>query len=186
MRTPWFLLPVVALAYLLASCAAPESVSPEALTETTTVIVVRHAEKASDHPSDPSLSEAGHARAEALRDALSNAGVSAIHVTQYRRTRDTAAPLAVSMGLPLTTLPVESGDVADHVQALQEAIMSEHAGEVVLVVGHSNTVPEIVSALSGREVPAMSEAVYDRIYVVTVGPDNNRDLIELRYGEPAS
>jgi broad specificity phosphatase PhoE len=137
----------------------------------TTVIVVRHAERADDGSTrDPDLSETGHARARALADALADAGVGAILVTQFRRTRQTAEPLAARVGVPIDVVEATSSDVAAHVAAVRAAIRAHHAEGVVLVVGHSITVPALVRELSGRAVPDMPDSEYGTLYLVTLPP----------------
>ena len=139
-----------------------------------TVFVVRHAERADAAgsgaaprqemmmASDPELSAAGRARAEALASMLKDAGVTAIFATEYKRTQQTAAPLAKLLGITLQSVP--SKDTAALVGRVKSA-----KGDV-LVVGHSNTVPEIVKAL-GIDIPiTVGEADYDNLFVVTLGP----------------
>ena len=111
---------------------------------TTLVLLVRHGEKAAAPADDPPLTEAGLARAQALRAALADAGVQHVIATPRRRTGDTARPLAQALGLTPELVPLSAG--ATHVAAVADAVR-RHAGEVVLVVGHSNTVPAIVGAL---------------------------------------
>jgi phosphohistidine phosphatase SixA len=134
---------------------------------TTTVIVVRHAERADeDDTPDPELSLAGGARAAALAEALAGAGVTGIITTQFLRTRATAQPLADRLGLGMEAVETRSGDTAGHVRAVVDAINARHAGGVVLVVGHSNTTPAIVRALGGQDIPDMERDEYGTMYVV--------------------
>jgi len=146
---------------------------------TTTVVIVRHAEKEDEPRADPPLSAAGEARAVALADALADAGITAILVTPYERTRATARPLASRLGIVPEEVPV-GRDVAAHIAAVVEAVR-KHEGGTVLVVGHSNTVPLITEGLQGQAVLPMTEADYDRMYVVTVKADGGH-LIRTHYG----
>ncbi len=136
----------------------------------TTVILVRHAEKAAAPKDDPVLSDAGMARARALAVALRDAGVQAILTTHFQRTRMTAQPLADALGV--------KPEIAD--ENVAEAIRQRHAGQVVLVVGHSNTVPEIIKALGARAPPAICDEEYDRLFVVTL--DAAARVVQARYG----
>jgi broad specificity phosphatase PhoE len=146
-----------------------------------TVIVTRHAERADDGSTrDPELSEAGRARALALVEALGGAGVSAIYTTQFQRTRATAAPLAAKLGIGPAVIE-SGGATADHIAALRAAVLSHPAGSVVLVVGHSNTVPMLVRELTGLEVPDMPEAEFGTLYIVTVGSGMPARFIRARY-----
>lgn len=151
-------------------------------TATTTVIVVRHAEKAAGEGDDPHLSDAGEARAEALAHALERAGVTAVITTQFVRTGETAAPTAREAGVKPEVVPVEWDSLSRHARAVAAAVM-RHPGGVVLVVGHSNTLPTIVAALGGTKPDAICDAEYDRMEIVTVAGGRAR-VIESRYGDP--
>lgn len=151
----------------LAGCgAAPEP---------TRVFVVRHAEKA-DASKDPELSDLGRARAHALSEAIGRAPVAAIFATPYQRTQATAAPLAAARGLPVTIVDAAAAG------ALADRIRAEHAGQTVLVVGHSNTVPEVVAALGGGAIAPIPEDTFDRLYLVTLTPGRPAEVLALRYG----
>lgn len=150
----------------------------------TTVVVVRHAERASETDRDSPLSPAGEARARALADALADAGISAVLATRYQRTQNTARPLAERLGLPVQI--EESGtDAETSAQALAERIRTRHAGQTLLVVGHSNTVPLIVRVLGGSEVGPLRSGDYDNLFVVTVPAQGPARTIRTRYGAPA-
>jgi len=153
----------------LVGCAPRASVPAPAAEPVTTVFVVRHAERAAEPAADPGLTPAGQARAEALPRAVRGAGrVTAIYSTQYRRTQATAAPLAAALGIAVTTRPASAANSATYAQELAREILSRHAGETVVVVGHSNTVPAIVAALSGGPAPALTEADYGDLFHVTI------------------
>jgi broad specificity phosphatase PhoE len=133
------------------------------------VIVVRHAERADGGASaatmttpatDPLLSAAGEARAAKLAALLADAGVKAILASEYRRTQDTGKPLAAKLGLTVQAVPAR--DAA----ALVAKIKGEHAKDVVLVIGHSNTVPAVIKALGGPAV-MMREDEYDALYILS-------------------
>jgi broad specificity phosphatase PhoE len=149
----------------------------------TVVILVRHAEKAG--PSgDVSLSEADRARARALVAVAREAGVSAIITTQFARTRETAAPIAESLGVAPQVIPA-GGNGADHIASIVAAIRTQFAGSTVLVVGHSNTVPAIVGALGGPKLRDLCEDEYDQLFIVVVTADGPTRFVRSRYGEPS-
>ena len=150
---------------------------------TTTVIVVRHAEKATGQGDDPHLSDAGERRAEALAHALENAGVSAVITTQWRRTAETALPTAREAGATPEVVPVV-WDSIHRSAADVAAAVRRHPGEVVLVVGHSNTVPDIVAALGVERPAEICDSEYDRMEIVSMEAGGNAQLIEARYGAP--
>ena len=145
----------------------------------TTVILVRHAEKAAAPADDPALTEAGQARAQALMAIARDAGVTAIVTTQFARTRETARPTAEA--LQITPDVVRAGG-AQHAQEVARAVMA-HAGGVVLVVGHSNTVPAIIAALGAPQPPPICDSSYDDVYLLTVRASGPARVIHARYGE---
>lgn len=124
------------------------------------VILTRHAERADGAAtmggSDPLLSEAGKARAEKIASMLVDANVAAMFTTEYRRTMDTAAPLALKIKLSPDVVP------AAQLSALIEKIKS-HLDDTVFVVGHSNTVPMIIKALGGPDV-TIGDNEYDNLF----------------------
>jgi broad specificity phosphatase PhoE len=124
------------------------------------VFVVRHAERADAGmatASDPDLSAAGRARAEALASMLKDARITAIYVTEFKRTRQTAEPLAKAMGLePIVISSKDTPGLVARVKA---------SSGNALIVGHSNTVPEIVKALGGDPV-TIAESDYDNLFIV--------------------
>jgi broad specificity phosphatase PhoE len=148
---------------------------------TTTVIVVRHAEKATGQGDDPHLSDAGDARARSLARSLKSAGVSAVITTQWIRTAETALPTAREVGATPEVIPVEWDSIPRHAAAIAAAVR-RHPGEVVLVVGHSNTVPDIVAALGVERPTEICDSEYDRMEIVSIEADGDALLIESRYG----
>ena len=150
---------------------------------TTTIIFVRHAEKALTPPDDPGLSEAGQRRVaeltRQLRDADVVAGIDAIYSTPFRRTQETAQPIADALDLPINTYdPMDT-------EAVLERILKEHKGKIILVVGHSNTVPVLIANLgASKKVPPIQEDEYDNIYIVSIPWFGKTKTIRLRYGEP--
>lgn len=136
----------------------------------TTVIVVRHARRADGgEQRDPDLSPQGLEQAEALAKALEHAGVTAIYTTQFLRTRRTAEPLASRLGLDVEILTIGAGGIRAHLEDVRAAVQ-RHPGGTLLLVGHSNTVPVIVGALAGIELPALDEHEYGTLDVVALPP----------------
>ena len=175
----------IALAFVGAlgsACAtdAPDSAAgrPDE-TPSTTVVVVRHAEK-EDRPDDPDppLSAVGIERATLLARMFGDTPIAAAYASEYERTQATVRPLAAHHGIDVTVHP--AADFA----GLADVIRVRHAGATVVVAGHSNTVPAIIEALGGGPVEPIDESVYDNLYVVTLGPAGPRSLVRLRYGAP--
>ena len=144
--------------------------------ETTTVIVLRHAEKALVPADDPPLTLAGEARAQRLRTLLGSNPVLAVYASEARRTQDTARPLASALSLPVTVHPARDP------RGLLDAIGAQHVGGTVVVVGHSNTVPDIVSRLTrGKARVELRDDEFDRVFIVTVTRFGPPRVVDLRF-----
>ena len=148
---------------------------------TTTIIFVRHAEQTSDSDQDPGLSEAGRRRvAELTRqlvDADVVAGIDAIYATPLKRSQETAQPLADRLNLP-----VNAYDPAD-TESVLETILKNHKGQIILVVAHSNTVPELIANLgASKNVPPIAQQEFDNIYIISIPWFGKTKTIRLRYG----
>jgi broad specificity phosphatase PhoE len=160
----------------MAAVVVPVAAADMATTsQATSVYIVRHGEKA-DASRDPALSTAGQARARTLAHVLSDAGLDAIFVTDTQRSRQTAAPVAAATGLAPTQY--DARDAA----ALAATIAAEHAGQQVLVVGHSNTLDDIAAAFGIAGLADLEESQFDRLYVVRSSPGIDGELLMLRYG----
>jgi len=153
---------------------------------TTTMIFVRHAEKALVPVDDPGLSPEGQLRAAELArqlvDADVVAGIDAIYSTPYRRTMETAKPVADALGLEINTYnfdPDEDGeDIVD-------SMVRAHKGKIILVVGHSNTLSGLIAALgASKKVPPIAENEYDNLYLISIPWFGKTKTIRLRYGAP--
>jgi phosphohistidine phosphatase SixA len=167
----------------LALACATALAATAARAQDRTVILVRHAERAAEPRADPPLSDAGQTRAAALAQALESAGVGSAIVTQFRRTRETAEPVLRARSLsPIVT--AVAGGLTAHVEAVAQALRARPAGETVLVVGHSNTIPAIIAALGGPELPDLCEAEYSTLFVLTLPAAGAPRLIRGAYGAP--
>ena len=164
-------------AMLVAGLGTSQMVAQAQAPGATTVILVRHAEKAAAPRNDPPLTAAGEARAKALLEAVRDAGVTAIITTQYVRTRATAAPTAAALGI---TPEIVAATGSSHVDDVAATILG-HEGQTVLVVGHSNTVPDIIHAL-GAPAPQICDAEYDNLFIVVLAPPSPARLIRAKYG----
>ena len=161
----------------------PLVVAELAFAQPATVILVRHAERAPAPPNDPVLTDAGAARAHALKAVLADAGVSAIVVTQYQRTQLTAMPLADALKLGFTIVRAGSPTQA-HVDSVAAAVNRHPAGSVVLVVGHSNTIPGIIAALGGPRMADLCDGQYASLFVLNMQASGAPRLIRATYGAP--
>jgi phosphohistidine phosphatase SixA len=161
-------------ATLLATPLVAQSSAP------TWVILVRHAEKAATPANDPPLIADGVARTKALAARLEYTHLDAIITTQFARTKQTAAPIAQSHHITPT---VVASTEPNHVQAVADEIR-KHAGKVVFVVGHSNTVPDIIAALGAPKPKAICDAEYDNMYIVSIPATGTPTVLQTRYGAP--
>lgn len=168
---------LVLLALGFAGCPEKPVVEPPKVEQKPLVVfLVRHAEKTTAKE-DPDLSDEGKARAGELANTLSSADIEHVHSTDYKRTRDTAAPVAVETGLKVELYDPDK--LADFAKELKDK------GGRHLIVGHSNTTPELTKLLGGNpgsEIDEKSE--YDRLYVITTGKDGTVNSALVRYGKP--
>ncbi len=148
-----------------------------------TVYIVRHAEKA-DASADPVLSAAGEARAQALSAALADAHPTVVLTSPLQRTRLTAAPTAAYHSATPEAVSLDGGGAA-HVAATVARVRALPDDAVVLIVGHSNTVPLIARALGYAEAADMPECEYDRLTVLHLDGDAAHGEVR-RYGEAAN
>lgn len=139
----------------------------------TTVLLVRHAERAND-----SLNQAGHERAQKLVHIVNKAGVTAIYATEYNRTQQTVQPVADFLKIE----PI----IYSSVNGLVNQVLADHNGDVVLVAGHSNTVPAIATQFGAEGIETAFIEDFDNILVVSRSSDEKNPLVNvlnLQYGE---
>jgi broad specificity phosphatase PhoE len=149
-----------------------------------TVILVRHAEKV-DASADPALSEAGQRRAFDLAVALSDADLTHVFTSPLQRTVLTGRLAAEAHAIDPEAISFEGGTEA-HILRIAERVRALPDDAVVLVVGHSNTVPLIARALGETGPSEMADCEYDRLTVISVEDDGDSPAVITRYGEPAN
>jgi broad specificity phosphatase PhoE len=149
----------------------------------TVVVLVRHAEKAASPADDPGLTDAGRARAGALAEAVRDARVDAVITSHYERTRKTAEPVAAARRLEPIVLQAGTDTVA-HVREVAAAVQRQPAGGVVLVVGHTDTIPPIIAALGGPQLPDICDGQYARLFTLVLASGGSARLIQSTYGVP--
>jgi phosphohistidine phosphatase SixA len=162
-----------ALACVFFACNAQKPAAPMSAS----VFVVRHAEKADLSDPDTRLSPAGEVRAQALAAVLKGKSVHAVFATEFKRTQQTAGPTAEAAGVEVTVITN-----ADRATLIARA-RSVPVGSAMLIVGHSNTVPEIVRELSGEAVDGINENEFDNLYEVVFEADGRKRLVRSKYGE---
>jgi broad specificity phosphatase PhoE len=145
-----------------------------------TIYLVRHADKISEDTDAP-LSDAGRRRAECLATTLADSHIDKIYVSDLQRTRQTAAPLANKRRLKPVEMPLSKP------AELIAALRSEKAANVLLV-WHGTTLPGILRALGGPDVPPIANSEYDRFYILTLGAgkDSAPRFTALRYCDCAN
>lgn len=148
---------------------------------TTTVVVIRHAEKQIGTIDDAPLSPPGEQRATRLAqmfgDSESFGRVKQIYVSDTRRAQQTAAGLAQRLGLKPVVLEGKAS-----ASEVARRVLHENRGGLAIVIGHSNTVPQIVKQLSdARDVPAIGDEEFDTMYVVTVPTIGKASVLRLKY-----
>lgn len=158
--------------------------------EFTTVILVRHAEKANKSADTPLHEPKGFRRARALANSVADFGLSAVFASEYLRTQQTVAATASHLGLD--DLVVQITDP----QQVANEILTHYRGRTVLVAGHSNTVPAIIEALGGpslcpdrggeivKDDCRIPDKQYDNLYMLRIAEDGRIGFLATRYGEP--
>jgi broad specificity phosphatase PhoE len=136
----------------------------------TTIFIVRHAEKA-DATKDTDLSDAGRSRADVLAKTLRDAGITAIYTSEFKRTQETAAPLAKTLDINSTNL------AAKDIDALVAKLRASHGN--ALVVGHGDTIPNLIKALGISEPVNIAENDYDNLFVIIL--EEKPQLLRLHY-----
>jgi broad specificity phosphatase PhoE len=168
---------IVALLFV-AACVTVRETAPGL----TTVYLVRHGEKSTAVANDPDpvLTDAGHARAEALAAKLANVGITNIISTQWTRTRETARPLALRLGLTTEIVPTGGSAFADSTAA---AVL-RHRGRTILVVGHSNTIASVIAALGGPRLPDLCDNEHSNLFVMRITKSQVPMIVREHYGIP--
>jgi phosphohistidine phosphatase SixA len=182
----------------LAAAIALRAVAPAAAEETL-LLIVRHAEK-QDVAGNPDLTARGLERAEALAEFAAEYPVGGVYSTDLCRTAQTAQPTAARFGMPIAVQisgssaagldacdpPITSSAILLDPAVSSEAdllswILDQHAGQTVVIVGHSNTVPRMLGRL-GLGPIEMTDDEYDRLFMVTYDSESGARMVETRYG----
>lgn len=173
---PLTALGALALSGLLGACggddgaSSPDASPDVAAAADTVVYVVRHAET-TGAGTDPMLSPAGLARAQALATQLAGAHVVAIYTSQYHRTHDTAIPTSTASGVAIVDRTVDGTNATTYGTELAALANAQRGKGDVLIVGHSNTVPDTVLAIAQMSIPAIADTEYNRFYAITLASD---------------
>lgn len=152
-----------------------------------TVYLVRHAERADEPRQDPPLTEKGTARAQELARVLATANIKAIFTSQFARTKLTAELLSKQANVPVTSIslsvnPSNPRMISEQSTAEVANKILERGGESVLVIGHSNSIPDLIKKLGGDISPPIDEKKFDDLFVVTVYAKGKAKVAHLKYG----
>lgn len=129
--------------------------------QTTTYILVRHAEKDTMR-NDPPLTAAGQLRAQKLVEVLKNYSPDIIYSTNYTRTKSTVTPLAQKYGKEIQLYDPRKLD------AFATELLNQQ-GKTIVVAGHSNTSPALANLLIKEKTYAdLDESIYNQFWIVTV------------------
>lgn len=139
----------------------------------TTIILIRHAERDNSSSADPHLNDKGILRANSLVRIMGSAGIKAIYTSHFIRTKETVSLLAAHLGI----LPVTLDDPAD----IMDHILENHTGEKILVVGHTNTIPELIGLLGNTDI-SIAENEFDNLFLLTRINAATSSLLRLKYG----
>ena len=172
----------LAASAFLASFMLSSPVHAQIVSDTPSLLIaVRQADKLAE-PGDRALSDAGIIRSQALAVAIRNAGVTAIITSQFRRSRDTAQPIASALGLTPEVIPISRTTIDSHMKQLEEAVR-KHKGGVVLVVGHEETLIRLIAALGGPRLPDICPKHHANLFSLTMSA-SKAHLVHSRYGAP--
>ncbi len=153
-------------------------ISTTTFAQTTTIWIVRHAEKATTPANDPDLTPEGRARAAALAKQLKRQKVAAVFATPYKRTMQTGELTLKQAGLA----EIKTYNPSD-LPAFAKQVLQEYAGKNVLIVGHSNTIiPTLQAFGAAKPFDTLDDEDYDQLFKVTIGPDKKAKLSIKRYG----
>ncbi len=144
--------------------------------QSTTFILVRHAEKSKDDPKDPSLNEEGLQRVEKLGQLLSAQSIDAIYSTPYKRTMGTVQPLAEKHGLEIQNYDFKG------LNEFLGGIIRKYPGGTVIISGHSNTTPYLANILIGEEkFEQFDDSDYGNVLVISASEVGTGKVTILRY-----
>jgi len=139
------------------------------------VFLIRHAEQMLD-VEDPPLTDDGLNRAKAWASIFRDAGIDVIYTSKKIRTKQTGAPIASELNIPLKTMSRRD------VSGLVNQVRKEHGDDVVLIVGHSKTIPKLVEAfVPSTKGPTIEKDDYDNLFVIVPKGENDATILRLRY-----
>ena len=171
---------VLALAALLAPSPPAAGPAPAGASGVTRVFLARHAERLSEPgDTDPPLTAAGRRRAALLGRMLRSADVAAVFATPFARARATAESVSVATGAPVEIMHSDSS------AALARVVRERFRGRTVVIIGHSDSLPNVVAELGWEGVEATRAWSYDDLGLLETRPGEPAQFLHLHYGGPA-
>jgi 2,3-bisphosphoglycerate-dependent phosphoglycerate mutase len=150
------------------------TIGQNAAEKPTTLILIRHAEKGDDGSKDPPLSDAGATRANSLVSALKNTTIDAIYSSNYKRTKNTVAPVAQAKSLEVKIYePLKEDEI--------KKILANHKGQTILIAGHSNSTPWTANFLTGSKLANFADTDYGNILIITFWDFDKASMNWLNY-----
>jgi len=145
--------------------------------EVTTVICIRHAERDNSTTADPHLNADGINRAKSLIHVLGSSEIKAIYTSNFARSKETASFLATHLGI--SSVPI------DEAAAIKVHVLEHHRGKTVLVVGHTNTIPELISLFGSASIFIIGENKFDNLFILNNFSQGVTKTTLLKYGKPS-
>jgi len=168
------------LAWMILALLVTPAWASAPVTEVTRVFLARHAERMSiPGDKDPPLTAAGARRAALLGRMLRSADVAVVFSTQFKRARESADSVSVATGAPVEVMHSDSS------AALARAIRGRFHGRTVVVVGHSDSLPNVAAELGWEGVEATQPWSYDDLCLIEVRAGERPQCVHLHYGGPA-
>ena len=142
--------------------------------KSTSLILIRHAEKIISSSDNPDLSAKGRRRAANLVYLFEAIKIDAIYSTPYLRTINTAKPLAKAKQLEIINYQ------ANDLKGFAKKLVQNHKEETIVVIGHSNTTPQLINTLTGSQHPDLSELEYDWVFMLEISPNGTSKISKLK------
>lgn len=164
---------IFSLLAVLGLCLGLAGKASAQMEESTTVIIMRHAEKQNSKDPDPNLSEAGKQRALKIARLFKDVPVTHLLSTPFKRTRETLEQLAEEKGMAIEVFdPAKPEEFMDMIRSAK--------GQTLVFAGHSNTAPEWVNLILGeKKYDALKEDDYGKIWIITVAMDRVASCLQL-------
>ncbi len=174
---------VFLLCLFLMSCQEPSDIeirdSEPEMSQGSTVVIVRHAEK--EEGDDPGLTPEGIERARVLATITLSLGVDVVITSHYKRTVDTGKPSSTSLGIPITQFEINQNNIGDYPATLASIVKEDYSGSAALIVTHSNLFMLIVNQFVTSEMDDVIESEYDRIATIHM-TDSDTTLVMGSFG----